>query len=65
MKKKNVTEKSCAFCEHSRKLIDEESALCTYKGAVSLEYVCRKFTFDPLKVERAAKKIKFSKIETL
>ena len=65
MKKKNVIEKSCAFCEYSKMLIDEESAICPHKGAVPLDYVCRKFTFDPLKVKRDAKQIKFSKIETL
>lgn len=65
MKKKNIPEKSCAFCEYSKKLIDEESAICPHKGAVPLDYICRKFTFDPLKVERVAKQIKLSKIETL
>lgn len=66
MKKKNVPEKCCAVCEHSHALIDEESAICPYKGAVALDFICRRFTFDPLKIKREAVQIKFNnKIETL
>ena len=66
MKKKNIPEKACAFCENGQRLIDNETSLCKYKGAVSLDYCCRRFVFDPLKAERSAKKIVFNtKIETL
>lgn len=66
MKKKNIPEKSCAFCENGQRLIDDESALCRHKGAVALDFCCRKFVFDPLKAERSSKKLILNtKIETL
>ena len=49
-----------------QRLIDDETSLCKYKGAVALDHCCRKFVFDPLKAERSSKKIIFNtKIETL
>ena len=66
MNKKDIPEKVCAFCENGKALIDDETALCKYKGPVSLDFCCRKFVFDPLKVKRDSKKIKFDmKIEKL
>lgn len=66
MKKKNIPEKVCAFCENGQRLIDEESVLCKHKGAVASDYCCRKFIFDPLKAERNSQKIIINtKIETL
>ena len=66
MKKKNIPERACAFCENGQKLIDEETCLCRHKGPVSLDYSCRKFVFDPLKAERSARAPIFNtKMETL
>ncbi len=65
MKKKDFDEKICARCENGKSLIDEESALCKYKGVVALDFSCRRFVFDPLKVKKEAVVLKPSKIETL
>lgn len=66
MKKKNIPERSCAFCENGKMLIDEETALCKFKGAVALDFGCRKFVFDPLKATRESTTLKLNtKIETL
>ena len=41
----------CAFCDKSVVLnIDEkQTAMCSKKGAVSCDYVCGAFRYDPLK----------------
>lgn len=65
MKKNNYDEKICARCENGRCLIDEESVLCRHKGVVALDFTCRRFVFDPLKVKKEAVVLKPSKIETL
>lgn len=65
MKKHDIPERACAYCENAKTLIDSESALCKYKGPVSMDYKCRRFLFDPLKMSLEPKKIKFTKIETL
>ncbi len=65
MKKRDIPEKVCAYCENGQRLIDSESALCKYKGAVSMDYHCRRFVFDPLKLSLEPKKIKITKMETL
>ncbi len=65
MKKRDLPEKACAYCENGQKLIDNESTLCKYKGPVASHHSCRRFVFDPLKIEYEPKKIKITKIETL
>ncbi len=65
MKKKDIIERTCAYCERSTRLIDSESAICKYKGAVSLSHSCRRFVFDPLKYDRAPQRLKITKMETL
>lgn len=65
MKKRDIPEKACAYCENSQILIDNESALCKHKGPVAMDYSCRRFVFDPLKMSLEPKKLKFTKIETL
>ncbi|MBE6700533.1 MAG: hypothetical protein E7582_01395 [Ruminococcaceae bacterium] len=66
MKKRDVPERSCAYCEKAHILIDNESALCRHKGPVSLDFRCRRFVFDPLKVNLEPRKLKKNtKIETL
>lgn len=65
MKKKNIEEKVCARCENGKCLIDGESVLCKHKGIVSCDFVCRRFVFDPLKVEKEAVTLKKTIMETL
>lgn len=66
MKKRDIPEKACAYCENGQRLIDSESALCKHKGVVSLDFRCRRFVFDPLKMSLEPRKIKLNtKIETL
>lgn len=49
MKKRDIPETTCAFCEKGVRLIDGETVLCKKKGPVSLDGTCRGFVFDPLK----------------
>lgn len=42
-------ERCCAFCERSASLRDREHVLCSSRGVVSANYICRKFSYDPLK----------------
>ncbi len=58
MKKQDIPEKACAYCENARLLIDGDSAVCKFKGAVSQGYSCRRFVFDPLKLNCEPKRIK-------
>lgn len=39
----------CRFCEYATLISDEENVLCSKHGIVSVEYRCRKFSYDPLK----------------
>ena len=41
-------EKSCAYC-HYGTMLEDDLALCTKKGVVSMDGKCRKFEYDPLK----------------
>ncbi len=41
----------CALCEYSHKISGGEYFVCRKKGVVAPDNVCRKFTFDPLKME--------------
>lgn len=67
MKKRDIQEKTCAFCEYGVRMIDGESVLCKKKGPVSAEHTCRKFIFDPLKESPTpvAQGFKKTKMETL
>lgn len=40
--------RSCTYCLHGTMLNDEE-VLCAKRGVVSVNRVCRKFTYDPFK----------------
>lgn len=40
---------SCRFCEFAVAIRDGETMLCHKKGAVSADFVCKKYAFDPLK----------------
>jgi len=44
-------EPACAYCSYGNKSMDGKTILCLKKGAVSPEYSCRKFKYDPLKRE--------------
>ena len=66
MKKRDIPEKACAYCENGSELINNENVLCKYKGPVSGGYKCRRFVFDPLKMSLEPRKLKTNiKIETL
>jgi hypothetical protein len=66
MKKRDIPERACAFCEKGKRLIDGENAICKHRGVVPLDFSCRRFLFDPLKIEREPRSFSFSnKIETL
>lgn len=39
----------CRFCEEATLLRDGENVLCRRYGVVHEEYVCRRFSYDPLK----------------
>ncbi len=41
-------EKRCAICQHSKKINDDE-AICSRHGIVSLGYKCRRFVYDATK----------------
>ncbi|MBE6599249.1 MAG: hypothetical protein E7638_07395 [Ruminococcaceae bacterium] len=58
-------ERFCRFCQHSAPLAGEDTVLCQKKGIVSSEYVCGKFTYDPLKREpkRLAKEVRLEYVE--
>jgi len=58
-------ERFCKFCQHSSELSDEDTMLCSKKGIVSAGFVCKKFTYDPLKREpkRLSKEVKLEFVE--
>lgn len=37
----------CSYCFHGQVLEDSGDILCSYKGVVSADYRCRKFSYDP------------------
>ena len=41
-------EKSCTYCRFGT-MLDEDTALCTKRGVVSICRKCRKFRYDPIK----------------
>ncbi|MBO4265210.1 MAG: hypothetical protein J5922_03950 [Clostridia bacterium] len=69
MKKRTEPEisKSCAFCEHGRELCDDRFLLCDKYGVVKSDYVCKKFSYDPLrrKPSVAANSPEFVSLEDL
>lgn len=66
MKKRDIPEKSCAFCELGIRMIDGETVLCKKRGPVSSDNACRKFIFDPLKEAPVpVSGLKKTKMETL
>ena len=56
MSKKNW-ERACALCESGHKIESGEYCICNKKGVVSPDFCCRKFRFDPLKIEVSVPKI--------
>lgn len=40
--------RSCTYCVHGAMLNDEE-VLCIKRGVVSINRICRKFSYDPCK----------------
>lgn len=66
MKKRDIPEKTCAFCELGIRMIDGETVLCKKKGPVPSDNTCRKFIFDPLKETPVpVSGLKKTKMETL
>lgn len=56
-------ERSCGYCTHCTKL-DDEKALCTKKGIVSLDGSCMGFHYDPIKrIPKKAKALDFKKYD--
>ena len=49
MKKNEITEKICAYCEKASGIYDDDTMICKNRGIVSKAYSCRKFIYDPLK----------------
>ena len=57
----------CENCEHAALLHGDEYVLCEKKGVVRATYVCRKFSYDPLKrrpAKAAAPKLEFVDIDS-
>lgn len=42
-------DRACAYCEEAAPLYDCDHMLCSRKGVVDAGYVCRHFSYDPLK----------------
>ncbi len=51
LKKRDNIERMCKYCEHSVDFVDKDKMICSLKGVVSVDYLCKKFTYDPLKRE--------------
>lgn len=57
-------QRSCAYCQFSVRL-DDEQYLCTKRGLRTEADSCRKFRYDPLKrIPKKVKPVDFSKYET-
>lgn len=58
-KKKNDTERVCAYCEYSVPAPDDgsgdEYVICSKRGLISAGKVCRRFKYDLLKREPIAR----------
>ena len=66
-KKKTCPEenKICAYCEHAEVIADSGACICTFKGIVHDDSVCRKFSFDLLKYKPHIPKLPESDISPL
>ncbi len=40
---------ACAFCENGELLCDDQYVLCHKKGVVRSDFLCKKFSYDPLR----------------
>ena len=49
--KNNDHENVCALCEHATPLKGLEGMVCAFKGVVSEDNSCRRFSYDILKRE--------------
>ena len=47
--KSDNIDRICKYCEHSTEISVSEEVLCSKKGVVSPDYICRKFIYDPFK----------------
>ncbi len=67
MRKKDIPENTCAFCELGVRMVDGDTVLCKKRGPVSADHYCRKFIFDPLKESPTPVSASFkkTKMETL
>ncbi len=55
--------RNCTYCQHGT-AINNEEILCVKRGVVSINRVCRKFTYDPCKrVPVKAKAADFTKYD--
>ncbi|MGN1094970.1 MAG: hypothetical protein ACI4QR_01135 [Eubacteriales bacterium] len=56
-KEQDNTERVCAFCEHGTPALPDSDGnvfvVCEKKGMVRDTYVCRRFSYDPLKRDPA------------
>ena len=50
-------EKICAYCENGHKIDGGAYYMCRKKGVVAPDHSCRRFCFDPLKIEMTPAKI--------
>lgn len=48
-KHKHDIDRACVYCENATPLHDRDFMLCHRKGVVSSGFVCRHFSYDPLK----------------
>ena len=48
---KDVESPKCYFCEHGKRIPNTSDVICSKKGIVSEEYVCKKYSYDIFKRE--------------
>ncbi|MBE6708012.1 MAG: hypothetical protein E7578_02060 [Ruminococcaceae bacterium] len=48
-KNKHDVDKACIYCENAIPLHDRDFMLCQRKGVVGSGFLCRHFSYDPLK----------------
>ncbi len=57
-KKTEDPERCCRFCVNAKLLEDSQNVLCSKRGIVKNDYICKKYIYDYLKREPSkAKKI--------
>ena len=60
---RKTIERSCSYCLHCTKL-NEEQILCSKRGIMPIDGMCRRFTYDPCKrIPCKAKALDFSKYD--